>query len=106
MQILGNRATAVPGYLMPLMLCCFPTLPRLWDIIFRERKEERENRRTNPGKLTKEKAGYMGQKRLRYSMLPLCQSAIVRLALLKNKKEVYRGWKQGQVTWEEYRDIV
>lgn len=65
MQILGNRATAVPGHLMPLMLCCFPTLPRLWDIIFRERKEERANRRTNPGNLTKEKAGYMGQKRPR-----------------------------------------
>jgi len=22
------------------------------------------------------------------------------------KKEVYRGWKQGQVAWEEYREIV
>ncbi|PKU28841.1 rna-directed dna polymerase from mobile element jockey-like [Limosa lapponica baueri] len=28
------------------------------------------------------------------------------LAELKQKKEAYRGWKQGQVTWEEYRDIV
>ncbi|GAB0208674.1 hypothetical protein GRJ2_003333100 [Grus japonensis] len=25
---------------------------------------------------------------------------------LKHKKEAYRGWKQGWVTWEEYRDIV
>jgi len=25
---------------------------------------------------------------------------------LKHKKEVYRGWKQGQVAWEEYREIV
>ena len=22
------------------------------------------------------------------------------------KKEAYRGWKQGQVAWEEYREIV
>jgi len=22
------------------------------------------------------------------------------------KKEAYRGWKQGQVAWEEYRDSV
>ncbi|KAK4810544.1 hypothetical protein QYF61_004507 [Mycteria americana] len=28
------------------------------------------------------------------------------LAKLKHKKEAYRGWKQGQVTWEQYRDIV
>ncbi|GAB0180229.1 mitochondrial enolase superfamily member 1 [Grus japonensis] len=25
---------------------------------------------------------------------------------LKCRKEVYRGWKQGQVAWEEYREIV
>jgi len=25
---------------------------------------------------------------------------------LKHKKEAYRGWKQGQVVWEEYREIV
>ncbi|KFP38997.1 hypothetical protein N324_03101, partial [Chlamydotis macqueenii] len=25
---------------------------------------------------------------------------------LKNKKEAYRGWKQGQVAWEDYREIV
>ena len=25
---------------------------------------------------------------------------------LRHKKEVYRGWKQGQVAWEEYREIV
>ncbi|GAB0187326.1 hypothetical protein GRJ2_001197900 [Grus japonensis] len=25
---------------------------------------------------------------------------------LKHKKEAYRGWKQGQVAWEEYREIV
>ncbi|KFV18118.1 hypothetical protein N340_13754, partial [Tauraco erythrolophus] len=25
---------------------------------------------------------------------------------LKHKKEAYRGWKQGQVSWEEYRAIV
>lgn len=23
-----------------------------------------------------------------------------------HKKEAYKGWKQGQVTWEEYREIV
>jgi len=28
------------------------------------------------------------------------------LAKLKQKKEAYRGWKQGQVAWEEYREIV
>ena len=28
------------------------------------------------------------------------------LAKLKHKKEAYRGWKQGWVTWEEYRKIV
>lgn len=28
------------------------------------------------------------------------------LAKLKHKKEAYRGWKQGQLTWEEYRDTV
>ena len=27
-------------------------------------------------------------------------------AKLKHKKEAYRGGKQGQVTWEEYRNIV
>jgi len=25
---------------------------------------------------------------------------------LKHRKEAYRGWKQGQVTWEKYREIV
>ncbi|GAB0182313.1 mitochondrial enolase superfamily member 1 [Grus japonensis] len=25
---------------------------------------------------------------------------------LKHKKEAYRGWKQGQVAWEEYRETV
>jgi len=25
---------------------------------------------------------------------------------LKDKKEAYRGWKQGQVAWNEYREIV
>ena len=25
---------------------------------------------------------------------------------LKHKKEIYRGWKQGQVAWEEYRETV
>jgi len=25
---------------------------------------------------------------------------------LKHKKEAYRGWKQGRVAWEEYREIV
>jgi len=28
------------------------------------------------------------------------------LAKLKQKNEAYRGWKQGQVGWEEYREIV
>ncbi|GAB0187153.1 hypothetical protein GRJ2_001180600 [Grus japonensis] len=28
------------------------------------------------------------------------------LGKLKHKKEAYRGWKQGQVAWEEYREIV
>jgi len=28
------------------------------------------------------------------------------LAKLKQKKEAYRGWKQGQVAWEEYSEIV
>jgi len=28
------------------------------------------------------------------------------LAKLKHKKEAYRGWKQGKVAWEEYREIV
>ena len=28
------------------------------------------------------------------------------LAKLKQKKEVYRRWKQGQATWEEYRDVI
>jgi len=28
------------------------------------------------------------------------------LAKLKQKKEAYRGWKQGQVACEEYREIV
>ena len=25
---------------------------------------------------------------------------------LKHKKEAYRAWKQGQVAWEKYRDII
>jgi len=25
---------------------------------------------------------------------------------LKHKKEAYRGWKQGQAAWEEYREIA
>jgi len=25
---------------------------------------------------------------------------------LKHKKEAYRGWKQGQVAWKEYRETV
>ncbi|XP_068809548.1 uncharacterized protein [Struthio camelus] len=28
------------------------------------------------------------------------------LAKLQQKKEVYRMWKRGQATWEEYRDVV
>lgn len=28
------------------------------------------------------------------------------LAKLRHKKEARRGWKQGQGTWEEYRDSV
>ncbi|GAB0210120.1 mitochondrial enolase superfamily member 1 [Grus japonensis] len=28
------------------------------------------------------------------------------LGKLKQKKEAYRGWKQGQVAWEEYRETV
>jgi len=28
------------------------------------------------------------------------------LAKLMQKKETYRAWKQGQVAWEEYREIV
>ena len=28
------------------------------------------------------------------------------LAKIKHKKEAYRGWKQGQVTWVEYRNTV
>ena len=28
------------------------------------------------------------------------------LAKFKHKKEAYRRWKQGQVMWVEYRDIV
>ncbi|KFV12791.1 hypothetical protein N339_03014, partial [Pterocles gutturalis] len=28
------------------------------------------------------------------------------LSEIKQKKEAYRGWKQGQVAWEEYREIV
>ncbi|GAB0185450.1 hypothetical protein GRJ2_001010300 [Grus japonensis] len=28
------------------------------------------------------------------------------LGKLQHKKETYRGWKQGQVAWEEYREIV
>lgn len=27
------------------------------------------------------------------------------LAKLKHKKEVYRWWKQGQITWEKYRGV-
>ena len=26
------------------------------------------------------------------------------LGKVKHKKEAYRGWKQGQVAWEEYRE--
>ncbi|GAB0202710.1 hypothetical protein GRJ2_002736600 [Grus japonensis] len=28
------------------------------------------------------------------------------LGKVKQKKEAYRGWKQGQVAWEEYRETV
>ena len=28
------------------------------------------------------------------------------LAKLKQKKETYRDWKQGQIAWEGYRDTV
>jgi len=28
------------------------------------------------------------------------------LVKLKGKKEMHRHWKQGQITWEEYRDIA
>jgi len=28
------------------------------------------------------------------------------LAKFRQKKEAYRGWKQGHVAWEEYREIV
>lgn len=28
------------------------------------------------------------------------------LAKLRHQKEAYRGWKQGQVAWEEYGNIV
>ncbi|GAB0204661.1 mitochondrial enolase superfamily member 1 [Grus japonensis] len=28
------------------------------------------------------------------------------LGKVKHKKEAYRGWKQGQVAWEEYRETV
>lgn len=28
------------------------------------------------------------------------------LAKLRQKKEAYRGWKQGQVAWEGYREII
>jgi len=28
------------------------------------------------------------------------------LAKLKQKKEAYRGWKQGEAAWEEYREIM
>ncbi|KFW73581.1 hypothetical protein AS28_12130, partial [Pygoscelis adeliae] len=28
------------------------------------------------------------------------------LGKLKHKKEAYRGWKQGQVAWEEYREEI
>ncbi|GAB0208014.1 hypothetical protein GRJ2_003267100 [Grus japonensis] len=28
------------------------------------------------------------------------------LGKVKQKKEAYKGWKQGQVAWEEYREIV
>ncbi|GAB0176751.1 mitochondrial enolase superfamily member 1 [Grus japonensis] len=28
------------------------------------------------------------------------------LGKVKQKKEAYRGWKQGQVAWEEYREAV
>jgi len=25
---------------------------------------------------------------------------------IKHKKEAYRGWQQGQVAWEEHREVV
>ena len=28
------------------------------------------------------------------------------LEKLEHKKGAYRGWKQGQVAWEEYKEIV
>ena len=28
------------------------------------------------------------------------------LEKLKHKKEAYRGWKQGQIAWEGYRETV
>lgn len=28
------------------------------------------------------------------------------LSLLKRKQEIHRRWKQGQVTWNEYRGVV
>ena len=28
------------------------------------------------------------------------------LVKLKSKRELYRQWKQGQVSWEEYRDTA
>ena len=28
------------------------------------------------------------------------------LVKLKGKKEMHRQWKQGQVSWEEYRDVA
>ncbi|GAB0204977.1 mitochondrial enolase superfamily member 1 [Grus japonensis] len=28
------------------------------------------------------------------------------LGIVKHKTEAYRGWKQGQVVWEEYRETV
>ena len=28
------------------------------------------------------------------------------LGKLKHKKEAYRGWKQGQIAWGEYSEIV
>lgn len=31
----------------------------------------------------------------------MCQELLVRL---KGEKEMHRQWKQGQVSWEEYRD--
>ncbi|GAB0182292.1 mitochondrial enolase superfamily member 1 [Grus japonensis] len=48
------------------------------------------------------------KRRLRGDLLALCNSlkGAILLGKLKHKKEAYRGWKQGQVAWEEYRETV